>query len=232
MAALATGRYVLLEGLPGTGKSALLSALAAEAGVRFVLVEGSAELTPARLVGHHDPSWVLAEGYVGAVFVDGPLLSTPRDNGLLCIEETNRIPEETFNVLMSVMSEGVSQVPRLGRVEAADGFRRVAAINPFDALGTARISSAIYDRTCRVAMGYRSAAEEVDVVVRRTGADPAWAAAAVELVRAIRAYRDIRNGSSVHGAIDLVLVAEAAGGPCAELRGSASVPGALDARLA
>ena len=230
MAALAAGRHVLLEGPPGTGKSTLLSTLAGEAGLRFVLVEGSAELTPARLVGHHDPSRVLAEGYVDAVFVDGPLLSALRDGGLLYVEEINRIPEETLNVLVSVMSEGALQVPRLGRVEAADGFRLVAAMNPFDAVGTARISSAIYDRTCRVAMGYQSAAEEVDIVMRRSGADPAWAATAVELVRATRTHTDIRTGSSVRGAIDLVLVAEQLAGLRSTTPDSAEA--GLDAALA
>ena len=40
----------------------------------FVLVEGNAELTPARLVGHFDPALVLARGYRPDIFVDGPLL--------------------------------------------------------------------------------------------------------------------------------------------------------------
>ena len=39
----------------------------------FEFVEGNAELTPARLVGHFDPARVMAEGYDPNVFVDGPL---------------------------------------------------------------------------------------------------------------------------------------------------------------
>ena len=54
------------------------------------------------------------------------------------------------------MSEGECSVPRLGRVAAEPGFRLVAAMNPFDAVGTARISGAIYDRTCRISMGYQA----------------------------------------------------------------------------
>jgi MoxR-like ATPase len=212
VAALAAGRHVLLEGPPGTGKSTLLRALASSAGIGFEPVEGNAELTPARLVGHHDPSRVLAEGYTDANWVDGPLASAMRDGSLLYVEELNRVPEETLNVLITVMSEGELHVPRLGTLTVSPGFRLVAAMNPFDAVGTARISSAIYDRTCRVVMGYQSDDEETAIVGRAVGdVDPGWTALIVELVRLTRSHPDVRIGSSVRGAIDLVLVAVSLG---------------------
>jgi MoxR-like ATPase len=153
---------------------------------------------------------VLAEGYSADIFEDGPLVAALRDGSLLYVEEINRVPEETLNVLITVMSESELHVPRLGRIPAAAGFRLVAAMNPFDAVGTARISSAVYDRTCRLAMDYQDAADERAIVAREAGeaaADPQWLDGVVDLVRRTRSHPDLRIGSSVRGAIDTVVVA-------------------------
>jgi MoxR-like ATPase len=235
VAALAAGRHVLVEGPPGTGKSTLLRAVARQLGREFVFVEGNAELTPARLLGHFDPAQVMAEGYAPHVFVDGPLITALREGALLYVEEINRVPEETLNVLITVMSESELHVPRLGRVAAAEGFYLVAAMNPFDAVGTARISSAIYDRVCRLTMGYQSGEEEADIVAREAaevveaGAPAEWIRKVVSVVRGTRSHGDVRIGSSVRGAVDLAKLAVTLGA----LRGepSTSFHVGLDAAL-
>ena len=172
---------------------------------------GNAELTPARLVGHFDPARVLSDGYSPDVFEDGPLIVAMRE--VRCpVEEINRIPEETLNVLITVMSEGELHVPRLGRIASAPGFRLVAAMNPFDAIGTARISSAVYDRVCRLSVTYQSATDEVAIVgARSAGRSPiphgsprssSWCGA--------RGRIPISVGSSMRGAIDGAAVVLAA----------------------
>jgi MoxR-like ATPase len=231
-AALGAGRSVLLEGPPGTGKTTLLRALTEGAGIPLFVVEGNAELSPGRLIGHHDPSRVLAEGYIADAWIPGPLVDAMIAGGVLYVEELNRIPEETLNVLLGVLSERRINIPRYGEVMAAPTFRLVAAMNPYDAVGTGRITPALYDRTCRVAVGYQSEDDEHAIVARVSPGPEALVHAAVRAVRATRSHPDLRIGSSVRGALDLVAVA----GQLAEIRRATHDGGwrsvGLDAALA
>jgi MoxR-like ATPase len=208
IAALAAGRDLLLEGPPGTSKTTLLRAITAAFGVPLVFVEGNADLTTAKLVGHHDPAEALSRGFNEHTFVEGPLVRAMRSGGFLYVEEVNRAPEETLNALLTAIAERELTVPRAGVVRAMPGFRLVASMNPFDNVGTSRISTSVYDRLCRVAIGYQSAADEEAIVERRTGAtDERLVHDAVAVTRLTRAHEFVRQGSSVRGAIDLALIA-------------------------
>ena len=215
LATLAAGRHLLLEGPPGTSKTALLTAITAAWDVPLVFVEGNAELTPSRIVGHHSPSRVLAEDYSADNFVDGPLPAAMRSGAFLYIEELNRVPEETINVLITAMSDRQLTVPRVGRIDALDTFRVVGSMNPADDIGTARLSRSLLDRFCRMAITYQDAADEEQIVDLRARESrfpspdvrARVIADAVALTRATRVHPSIQQGSSVRGAIDLTLVA-------------------------
>jgi MoxR-like ATPase len=214
LAAVAAGRDILLEGPPGTSKSTLLRAITAAWGIPLVFVEGNADLTPAKLIGHHNPARVLREDYSPENFVDGPLIEAMRGGGFLYIEEFNRAPEDTLNTLLTAMAERRIAVPRVGEVVARDTFRVIASMNPYDNIGTTRLSTSVHDRLCRLAITYQDAAAERGIVALRAplpDLKPAryerLVADAVAVTRATRAHEDIRQGSSVRGAIDLTLVA-------------------------
>ena len=214
LAAVAAGRDIVLEGPPGTSKSTLLRAITAEWGIPLVFVEGNADLTPAKLVGHHNPARVLREDYSEANFVPGPLVAAMRDGGFLYIEEFNRAPEDTLNTLLTAMAEREITVPRVGTVVARPTFRVIASMNPYDNVGTTRLSTSVHDRLCRLAVGYQDAEAERGIVALRAplpeldaGLYRRLVADAVAVTRATREHEDVRQGSSVRGAIDIALVA-------------------------
>src|SRR5213079_2727507 len=101
------------------------------------------------------------------------------------------------------------EVPRVGRIHAQPSFRVVASMNPFDNVGTTRISASFYDRLCRLAVDYQSASEDEQIVALRTGCgDGDLVADAFAITRATRQHPDVRQGSSVRGAIDIVAVTQ------------------------
>jgi MoxR-like ATPase len=225
LAAVAAGRDIILEGPPGTSKSTLLRAITAEWGIPFVFVEGNADLTPAKLIGHHNPARVLREDYSEDNFVDGPLLEAMREGGFLYIEEFNRAPEDTLNTLLTAMAERQVAVPRAGTVTARPTFRVIASMNPYDNVGTTRLSTSVHDRLCRLAITYQDAESERGIVALRAplpDLDPGLytrlVADAVAVTRATREHPDVRQGSSVRGAIDTTLIAA----QLLDLRGAAA----------
>lgn len=209
LAAVAAGRDMLIEGPPGTSKSTLLGAITAEWGIPLLFVEGNADLTPARIVGHHNPARVLREDYSEDNFVPGPLVEAMRSGGFLYVEEFNRAPEDTLNTLLTAMAERRITIPRVGTVHALPTFRVIASMNPYDNVGTTRLSTSVHDRLCRLAIDYQDAEAERGIVALRTESDsPRLIADAVAITRATREQDDITQGSSVRGAIDLTLVAQ------------------------
>ncbi|HEY2278447.1 MAG TPA: MoxR family ATPase, partial [Streptosporangiaceae bacterium] len=118
------------------------------------------------------------------------------------------------NTLLTAMAERQIAVPRADTVVAQPTFRVIASMNPFDNVGTTRLSTSVHDRMCRLAIGYQDAAAERGIVTLRAPVPELpgdrrdrLIADAVAVTRATREHEDIRQGSSVRGAIDLTLVA-------------------------
>jgi len=90
----------------------------------------------------------------------------------------------------------------------------IASMNPYDNIGTTRLSTSVHDRLCRLAITYQDEEAERGIVALRAplpDLKPATyerlVADAVAVTRATRTHDDVRQGSSVRGAIDLTLIA-------------------------
>lgn len=208
LSAIARGKAVLLLGLPGVSKTTMVRALARHLGDeadRFVDVTGDEQLTGHSLVGTFDPPMVLKEGYRADFFLPGPLTRAMAAGGILYLEELNRAPSGALNVLMTALSEGYLEIPRLGRIEAEPGFTVVGAANPLDDVGTARLSRGLADRFLILELDYQPRDEELVIVSRHCGEGrSAFHAFAVDVARESRRHADLRHGASIRAAIDFV----------------------------
>ena len=202
-AALASGAHILIEGPPRPGKSTVLRQVAESRHAEFVLVEGSAELTPARLIGSFDPALVLEQGYRPENFSDGPLVRAMRDGGLLYVEELNRVPEETVDVLFTVMSEGEINVPRLGRIARGRELPAGRGHEPVRLGGhVAAVDGAVRPDLPDLGRVPGRRAGTADRAALGRAGQAGLVAEAVALARATREHPDLRSGASVRGAIE------------------------------
>jgi MoxR-like ATPase len=203
--ALAAEKHVFLEGPPGTSKSTVLRAISECTGTGTCLVTGNSDLTTSKLIGYFDPAEALSKGYRPEYFRAGPLLESMQEGKYLYVEEFNRLPDETTNVFVTVMSEKKLSIPKLGVRETHPDFRIIAALNPLDDIGITRISRALRDRFCSIRMDYQPRDEEIEIVKRRTRMEmDDIVELAVDIARETRKHQDIKLGSSVRGSIDMI----------------------------
>ena len=150
--------HVLLEDVPGVGKTLTARSFAQALGIGFRRVQFTPDLLPSDVTG----SFVFDQRTSEFVFRAGPIFT-----GLLLADEINRTPPKTQAALLEAMQE--RQVTVEGTTfPLAEPFHVVATANPVEYEGTYPLPEAQLDRfLLRVPFGYPSAAEEWDVLARR-----------------------------------------------------------------
>ena len=145
--ALLAGGHVLIEDLPGLGKTTLAHALAATLGLGFQRVQFTSDLLPADVVGVS----VYDAGKRGFEFHPGPVFSN-----ILLADEINRAPPRTQSALLEAMAEQQVTIDGVTRPLPAPFFV-IATQNPVDLSGTYPLPDSQLDRfLLRLSMGYPS----------------------------------------------------------------------------
>ena len=227
LCALLAGGHVLLEGVPGLGKTLLVRALSTALECSFARVQFTPDLMPSDISGHafYDPK---TEGFK---IRRGPVFTH-----LLLADEINRAPAKTQAALLEVMQEG--QVTIEGRsYPLPPPFLAIATQNPVEQEGTYPLPEAQLDRfLLKVLMGYPDLEDEVRMVgdvstgrdansfalsqVQRVlgpaqinamqqgtslvAVDPVVLDYAVRIVRATREWPGIAMGAGPRGSLALV----------------------------
>jgi MoxR-like ATPase len=154
---LASG-HILIEDLPGLGKTLLARTFATVLGLEFTRVQFTPDMLPADLTG----AMVLDLGSGEAVFRPGPVFT-----GLLLADEINRTPPKTQAALLEAMAEGQVSVDGVTR-PLPRPFVVLATDNPIEYEGTYPLPEAQLDRfTARVSLGYLDAGGEAEMARRR-----------------------------------------------------------------
>ncbi|MFE9743520.1 AAA family ATPase [Saccharothrix saharensis] len=228
LAAILAGGHVLLEDVPGLGKTLMARSLAQALKLDFKRLQCTPDLLPADVTG----SFLYNPGDREFTFREGPLFT-----GLLLADEINRTPPKTQSALLEAMQE--RQVTVEGRTFGLPRpFHVLATANPVEYEGTYPLPEAQLDRfLLRLDIGYPPPAEEVEVLRRRlvrqreeTEVEPVLDAErlrrlqhgveqvsvdddvlryCVDLAAATRAHAAVEVGASPRGAQALVLVGRA-----------------------
>jgi MoxR-like ATPase len=196
LAALAAGGHVLLEDVPGTGKTTLAKALAKSLALEFQRIQFTPDMLPADILGVSIFEQGAFGDRSGFRFHPGPVFTD-----VLLADEINRASPRTQSALLEAMGEFQVSLDGVQR-QLRETFFVLATQNPMDFEGTYALPESQMDRfTLRLGLGYVDPEQEVAILSERSDHDPLDdvrpVAGADDILALRRAVRGIRVAEEI-----------------------------------
>ena len=189
LCALIANGHVLLEDVPGTGKTVLAKSIAASAGIDFERIQFTPDLLPTDITGLNVVNVQNGE----FTFHKGPVFTS-----ILLADEINRATPRTQAGLLECMEERQVTVDGVTR-KLPDPFFVIATQNPIETAGTFPLPEAQLDRfMMKLSMGFPSQDEEKKILERALTGDRLKVLEAVVTGEDILAWRQEASSVSVH----------------------------------
>ncbi|MCP3167260.1 AAA family ATPase [Myxococcus qinghaiensis] len=189
---LVSGGHLLLEDVPGVGKTTLAEALARACGLSFARVQFTADLMPADILG----AQIFHAQTATFQFRPGPLFRQ-----LVLADELNRAPPRTQSALLEAMAQG--QVSLDGSTHALPSpFTVVATQNPVDFSGTYPLPDSQLDRfMLRLSLGHPAPDVEAKLLATRGRAPPLDAVQTVSSPEEVDMLRTLASELRLDGTV-------------------------------
>ncbi|MEI7995737.1 MAG: gas vesicle protein GvpN [Methylococcaceae bacterium] len=209
---LHAGYPVHFAGPSGTGKTTLAFHLAAQWGRPVTLLQGNEEFVSSDLTGkdigyrksslvdNYIHSVLKTEEQMNRMWVDNRLTTACRNGDMLIYDEFNRSKAETNNVLLSVLSEGILNLPGLrgageGYMDVHPDFRAIFTSNPEEYAGTHKTQDALMNRMITINVGLTDRDTELQILHARSELELKEAGYIVDIVRELRGgEHEVKNG--------------------------------------
>src|SRR5207253_2456197 len=151
IAALLSKGHILLEDVPGVGKTTLAHALARSLSLSFQRIQFTSDLLPADIVG----VTIYNQEQQEFEFVSGPIFTN-----VLLADEINRATPKSQSALLEAMSEGMISIEKR-RLPLPDPFLVIATQNPIEHVGTYPLPESQLDRfLMKLTIGYPNTSDE------------------------------------------------------------------------